>query len=142
VLQQLHAGEVLQEQARHASWANAVTAWRTLRSTHAVQCFCTRVGRDLAEPDARLALFSDLRASQAAAHDKLVGLFVQLPQLTPPHLSSQAVAQWVAQAQAWGEGWQQQLAGHMQQLRAQEDDVEQQVSLRAHACVLRECTCM
>lgn len=127
VLQQLHAAEVLAEQGRHARWQAAVTAWRTRRSKHALQCFCQRVTAALAEPQARLQLFAGLRASQQQAHEALVALCLRVPQLALAAGSMRAVQQWQADATAWSDGWQQQLDAHLQQLGAAEDALEQQV---------------
>jgi hypothetical protein len=128
VLQQLHAREVLQEQSRFKRWQAACEAWRTLRSRHAVASFCQHVRQDLSEPPERLQLFAQLRDSQQEAHGQLVKLCQRLHQLSPPHLSSQSVGSWVAEAKAWSDSWQQQLTLHLQDLQEQELAVEATVS--------------
>jgi hypothetical protein len=127
VLEQLHASEILQEQARYKRWQAACEAWRTLRSRHAVACFCMHVSQELAEPAERLQLFEQLRQGQQEAHTQLLKLCGRLHQLSPPHLSSQLVASWVADATQWLEGWQQQLGRFQQGLQQQEKQLEDKV---------------
>lgn len=127
VLEQLHASEILQEQARYKRWQAACEAWRTLRSRHAVACFCTHVSQELAEPAERLQLFEQLRQGQQEAHTQLLKLCSRLHQLSPPHLNSQMVARRVADASQWLEGWQQQLGKFQQGLQRQEQQLEDKV---------------
>jgi hypothetical protein len=129
-LQRLHEQQVLLEQSRRQRWEAALASCRTLRSKHAIACFCEHVTVDLSEPPARLHAFAQLRAAQEDAHVQLQQLCKRVGQLLPPHLSSEAVQAWAAAAQQWNEGWQRQLDGHMQQLQEQEDEVEQQVRLQ------------
>lgn len=126
-LQRLHEQQMLLEQARRQRWEAGLAAWRTLRSRHAIACFCQHVTADLSEPPARLDSFAQLRAAQEDAHAQLQQLCKRVGQLLPPHLSSDAVKDWVAAAKQWNEGWQQQLQGRLLQLQAQEDQVEAQV---------------
>lgn len=130
VLRQLHANQVLQEQACFKQWQAACEAWRTLRSRHAVATFCQHIQQDLAEPPQRLQLFAELRDSQQDAHAQLLKLCQQLHQLGPPHLSSQSVGGWVAEAKTWDGSWQQRLSKYLTDLQQQEADVEAQVSSR------------
>lgn len=134
VLQQLHANEVLKEQARYKRWQAACAAWCTLRSKHAVQCFCQHVRQDLAEPPERMALFSQLRDSQQEAHDHLLRLCGQLHQLAPPHLTAQTVNSWVDEAKQWSINWQQRLDKHLEGLQAHEQSVEAQVGGSKGVC--------
>lgn len=127
MLQQLHANEVLQEQSRYKRWQAACEAWRTLRSKHAVACFCSRIQQELSEPQERLQLFEQLRCSQQAAHAQLVKLTQRMHHLGPPHLTSQAVSAWVADTKQWNDGWQQQLDAHLQDLQQHEQALEHQV---------------
>lgn len=127
VLQRLHAQQVLLEQARRQRWEAAFTGWRTLRSHHAISCFCHRVEADMAEPSPRLSLFAQLAASQEEAHKQLRQLCQRVGQLLPPHLSIKAVASWVAAVQQWNEQWQQQLTDRLKELREQEDQLEDEV---------------
>jgi hypothetical protein len=124
VLEQLHASEILQEQARYKRWQAACEAWRTLRSRHAVAYFCTHVSQ---EPAERLQLFEQLRQGQQEAHTQLLKLCNRLHQLSPPHLNSQVVASWVADASQWLTGWQQQLGEFQQGLQQQEQQLEDKV---------------
>jgi glycerol-3-phosphate dehydrogenase len=128
-LQRLHEQQVLLEQSRRQRWEAALASWRTLRSKHAIACFCEHVTADLSEPPARLDAFAQLRAAQEDAHVQLQQLCKRVGQLLPPHLSADAVQAWVAAAQQWNQGWQQQLDKRLQQLQQQEDKVEQQVRL-------------
>jgi hypothetical protein len=138
-LQRLYAQQVLLEQARRQRWEAALAAWRTLRSKHAITCFCEHIVADLSEPPARLDAFAQLRAAQEDAHVQLQQLCKRVGQLLPPHLSSDAVKAWVAATQKWSEGWQHQLQGRLQQLQEQEDEVEEQVG-RCRCAQTAACT--
>lgn len=140
MLQQLHASQVLQEQACHRRWQDACEAWRTLRSRHAVQEFCQHIKHELAEPPERLRLFSELRDSQQEAHSQFVRLCGRLQQLVPPQLTAQSVAKWVAEAKQWGSNWQQQLDKQLLDLQQHEAELSNTVSLPAqHTCAVQSC---
>jgi hypothetical protein len=127
VLQQLHASEVLLHQLRYTRWQAACEAWRTLRSKHAVACFCQHIQQDLAQPPERLQLFAQLRDSQQLGHAQLLKLCQRIPQLAPPHLNVESAASWAAETGQWSSSTQQELQWHIQALRQHEEALQQQV---------------